>query len=79
MSVETAAPKKTFLTRAMENIRAKENGEGTEDQTPNQLSIKKIAVGAGAVVAGATAITLTLKLIVSRMKDVEPEAESTED
>lgn len=79
MSAETAASNKSFLTRAMENVRAKENGEGTEDQTPNKQLIKKIAVGAGAVVAGTAAVTIALKFIASRMEDVTPEDESTED
>jgi hypothetical protein len=74
MSTETAASKKSFLTRVMENVRAKENGEGTEETVPTQkMLIKKIAIAGGAVVAGTAAVTLALKFIAERMEYVAPE------
>jgi hypothetical protein len=80
MSTETTTPKKSILTRAMLLVSAKEDGEGTEETTTQKMLIKKIAIGAGAVVAGTAAVTVALKLIASRMEDVVPEEETvTED
>lgn len=77
MSTETETPKKSFLTRAMMNVRAKENGEVTEETATQQQMIKKIAVAGGVVVAGTVAISLVLKSIAKQMKEVTPEEEIT--
>lgn len=77
MSTETETPvKKSILTRAMENVRAQENGEVAEDTTVQKKMIKKIAFGAGAVVAGTVALTVVLKTISSRTEDAAPEEET---
>jgi hypothetical protein len=79
MSAETTTEtsKKSFLTRAMERVAAKENGEGTDEQNATSKKlITKIAIGAGAVVVGTAAVSLVLKRIAAGMEDVAPEDET---
>lgn len=79
MSTETETPKKSILTRAMEAVAAKENGEGTEEQPTSKKMIKQIVIGAGVVVAGTAALSFALKRIASNMDETAPEDESSED
>lgn len=72
MSTETTTPKKSFLTRAMENVRATENGEGTdENATPKKITRKQIALGVGALAGTAAVVTIALKIFTGQKVEDE--------
>lgn len=81
MSDETA-PKKSFLTTAMENVRAKKNADDSSDEHPAVIADKKkfAKIAVAATVGTVAVIALSWKTL-SKMAPVEEETaeENTED
>lgn len=79
MSETIETPKKSFLTRAMEAVAAKENGEGTdENPTPKKITRKQIAIGAGAIVGTAAAIFAAVSIFTGNAVEEETDTEVDE-
>lgn len=81
MSIETnETPKKSILTRAMEAVAAKENGEGTdENATSKKITRKQIIIGAGAVVGTAAAIFAAISIFTGNGGEEMDVVEETEE
>lgn len=73
--------KKSILTTAMEQVEKMKTAattEGDETSTRNKKLIKRIAIGAGAVVAGTVAVGVILKTIAKELPEVAPEDENND-
>jgi hypothetical protein len=77
MSAETETPKKTtFLTRAMETVRAKENGEGSEEHADHPAFIadtKRFQKRVLVATIGTTAALAVAWKLLSKLPDVDEE------
>lgn len=74
MSTETTTPKKSILTTAMENVRAKKNADSSDEQNPGFIADnKKFAkIAVVATVGTVAVIALTWKTL-SKFAPVEDE------
>jgi hypothetical protein len=76
MSAETAASKKSFLTRAMENVRAKQNADSSDEYNDHPAVIadnKKFAKIAVVAAVGTVAVLALSWKTLSKMAPVEEE------
>lgn len=79
MSTETTTKKKSILTTAMENVRAKQNDETTDEGTitDKKITRKQIAIGIGAVAGTAAVLTLAIKIFTGQSVEDETSEEET--